>query len=119
MTVNGFGYSCNGPLLIDDRRSNKGEMKMHLTEFQAWFEGFTEEMKGPPNKDQWVKIKKRVKEITNDYTPTPIFIERYVLPWRRYWDDVHWGAYNTTSTAAPSLRDWSNVGRAELRALAG
>ena len=34
-------------------------------EFKAWFEGFSENMKGPPTKDQWAKIQKKVKEISN------------------------------------------------------
>lgn len=44
---------------------------MHLSEFQAWFKGFTEDMKVPPNWDQWAKIKKCVKEIT-PAPPCPI-----------------------------------------------
>lgn len=92
---------------------------MHLSEFQAWFEGFTEEMKGPPNKDQWAKIKKRVKEITADYTPAPIFIDRYVQPWRRYLDNdwVTWSAHSTLS--APTLADWSHAGKAEYLSAGG
>lgn len=81
---------------------------MHLSEFQAWFEGFTEEMKGPPNKEQWAKIKKRVKEITADYTPAPIFIRDYIRPWRRYWDTA-------SLSAQAQLTDWSHAGRAEYR----
>lgn len=113
---------------------------MHLSEFQAWFEGFTEEMKGPPNKDQWGKIKKRVKEITADYTPAPIFIERYYEPWRRYWiyqpcwttltgvgvsttggtpptsSAASYNLQGSGTTAAISLEDWTAAGRAEYRA---
>lgn len=91
---------------------------MHLTEFQAWFEVFTEEMKGPPNKDQWAKIKKRVKEITADFTPTTIFVDRYVRPWRRYWNDewISWGSLASLSPAhRPSTDDWNHAGRAEYR----
>lgn len=57
---------------------------MHLSEFKAWFEGFTEEMKGPPTEKQWRRIRKAVEEISADYTPAPIFVDRYVRPWRRY-----------------------------------
>lgn len=47
---------------------------MTNTEFQAWFEGYTEEMKNPPNKTQWKKIQAKVKEIDGNsvwrhYTP--------------------------------------------------
>ncbi len=115
---------------------------MHMTEFKAWFEGFTEDMKGAPTKDQWAKIKKRVKKITPDYTPAPIFIERYARPWRRYWDDWHYTtpwvsttdnspSLATTTTVAQgettsssylalkdhaTMEDWHNAGRAEWRA---
>ena len=51
---------------------------MHLQEFKAWFEGYTEEMDGPPNAKQWKKVKKRVDEITPDWTPRTVFIDRYV-----------------------------------------
>lgn len=90
------------------------EFAMHLTEFQAWFEGFTEEMKSPPNKAQWAKIKKRVSEINEGYTPAPIFIDRYVAPWRPYWDKPYCGALSN-STGAPTLKDWTSAGRAEMR----
>lgn len=56
---------------------------MTLSEFKAWFEGFTENMDGPPSADQWKRIKKRVKEI--DWTPRHIFIDRYVHPYRTWW----------------------------------
>ena len=49
---------------------------MTLSEFKAWFEGFTENIDGKPNEKQWKRIKARVKEI--DGTPvTPIVIERW------------------------------------------
>lgn len=53
---------------------------MNLSEFKAWFEGFTENMDGEPNAKQWKRIKKRVSEIVSDPTPWPIFWERY-RPW--------------------------------------
>lgn len=34
-------------------------------EFKAWFEGFSENMKGPPTKQQWERIQKKVKEISS------------------------------------------------------
>lgn len=90
---------------------------MHLSEFQAWFEGYTEEMTGTPSKTQWAKIKKRVKEITADYTPAPIFIEKYVRPWRQYWETDRlygpWVKSLTYGTSALQLSDWTAAGRAE------
>lgn len=109
---------------------------MHLTEFKAWFKGYTEEMAGTPNKAQWAKIKKHVDNISADYTPAPVFIERYYEPWRRYWYNTPiWSttnavlcsgnAANTNRTEAPtasaniynlSAADWTEAGRAEFRA---
>lgn len=58
---------------------------MNLSEFKAWFEGFTENLEGQPNAKQWARIKKRVGEITADSTPYPVFVERYYRPYQPYW----------------------------------
>ena len=63
---------------------------MNLSEFSAWFEGFTENIDGTPNKKQWARIKKRVDEITPDPTPYPVFIDRYVRPIQPYWYGPTW-----------------------------
>ena len=55
---------------------------MTLAEFKAWFEGFSETMDGPPNEKQWDRIKARVSEIDNTPISYPIFIDRYVAPYR-------------------------------------
>lgn len=102
---------------------------MHLSEFKAWFEGFTEEMKGPPNESQWKKIKAQVKDISADYTPAPIFVDRYVHPWRRYWGydyvaSVDSGGgqaalmseYQKAATLTVDRTDWVEAGRAQYRA---
>lgn len=114
---------------------------MHLSEFKAWFLGFTEDMTKPPTEKQWKKIQARVKDITADYTPAPIFIDRYVRPYPAYpyWGDrwvtcggfypanSGYGVSNTTlaNTAGAinaggppqvQLSDWSDAGRAEYRA---
>jgi hypothetical protein len=52
---------------------------MTLQEFKAWFEGFTENMSGTPNKDQWKRIRARVKEIDGIAITEKVFIDRY---WR-------------------------------------
>ena len=62
---------------------------MTLSEFRAWFEGFTENMDGPPNKKQWDRIQKRVKQIKSN--PAPIVVEKWLRP---YYDRV-W-CYNGT-----------------------
>ena len=48
---------------------------MNLAEFKAWFDGYTEDMSGPPNEDQWAKIKAKVNIIgAVDY---PAMLARY------------------------------------------
>lgn len=70
---------------------------MTLSEFKAWFDGFTEDMPGAPTKKQWERIKSRVGEITGHAVTYPVYIDRYVAPVRPYWDRV-W-AYGSTNTA--------------------
>lgn len=38
---------------------------MTVSEFKAWFEGFTEAMDGPPDAKQWARIQSKVKEIAD------------------------------------------------------
>ena len=93
---------------------------MHLSEFKAWFQGFTEEMDGPPNKKQWAKIQKQVEEITADYTPSRIFIDRYIRPYRPYWDQPYYERWTTNTTNdLKTLRasDWHSAGQAEFKSL--
>lgn len=54
---------------------------MTLSEFKAWFEGFTEGMEGAPDKNQWTRVKARVKEIDG----VAVFVDRFVAPYRAYW----------------------------------
>jgi hypothetical protein len=60
---------------------------MTLSEFKAWFEGFTECMDGAPDKDQWKRIKARVKEIDGVAVTKTVFVDRYLPPYRPYWAD--------------------------------
>lgn len=64
---------------------------MTLSEFKAWFEGFTEVMDGPPNKKQWGRIQARVKEIDGTAITKTVFIEKYAAPYRRYWMEQTYG----------------------------
>lgn len=64
---------------------------MTLSEFKAWFEGFTEGMEGAPTADQFAKIKAKVEKIDGAVTTYPIFVDRW-LPhaygfrdYRPYW----------------------------------
>lgn len=70
---------------------------MTLEEFRAWFDGFTEEMSGPPTEKQWKRIKARVKEIDGNSPSYPVFIERYYRPWYRPHYEPHWTATNNST----------------------
>lgn len=53
---------------------------MTLSEFKAWFEGFTEQMDGPPNKKQWQRICKRMDEIDDLPLTYSAFMNGYEQP---------------------------------------
>ena len=54
---------------------------MTPTEFKAWFDGFTENIKGVPSAKQWERIKERVKEVEGD-----AYVWRYdIRPWWPQW----------------------------------
>ncbi len=103
---------------------------MTLSEFKAWFEGFTEGMAGAPDEDQWKRIKARVAEIDGTVTTYPIFVDRYVEPYRRYWPSVpYWSAgapvhsmgagYSAVSSTAGTFNRQSamlDLGKAEYSA---
>ena len=64
---------------------------MTLSEFRAWFEGFTDNMSKPPTAEQWKKIKAKVKQIDGEPITERIFIGRYwPRPYRPYWHDTIW-----------------------------
>lgn len=65
---------------------------MTLQEFKAWFEGFSESMDGPPDAKQWERIKARVSEIDSKPISYPVYIDRYVTPYRRWWGDMIYGS---------------------------
>lgn len=58
---------------------------MQLSEFKAWFEGYTEGLEGAPTKAQFDRIKAKVSEITGTPITYPVYIDRYVEPYRRYY----------------------------------
>lgn len=58
---------------------------MTLSEFKAWFEGFTEDMDGAPSKKQFERIKEKVAQITG--TPiTQTVIREYYDRYRPWWN---------------------------------
>lgn len=50
---------------------------MTLAEFKAWFEGYTEDLKGAPTEQQFARIKEKVKAIDGTPTTYPIFVDRW------------------------------------------
>jgi hypothetical protein len=50
---------------------------MQLSEFKAWFEGYTEEMEGPPSKKEWERIKAKIAMINGVPITYPVYIDRY------------------------------------------
>lgn len=61
---------------------------MTLSEFKAWFEGFTESIEGKsaPTQKQWARIKEKVALIDGAQTTHHIYVDRWVRPYRHYWD---------------------------------
>lgn len=76
---------------------------MNLSEFKAWFEGFTEAMDGPPGPKAWKRIQERVKEIRAEPTPFPQIIREYVprYPYWPYWS----GGLQVSNTSMNILND--------------
>jgi len=61
---------------------------MTLAEFKAWFEGFTETLEAAPNEKQWERIKARVAEIDGTVTTYPVFVDRYIPPYRPWYGGI-------------------------------
>jgi len=88
---------------------------MTLSEFKAWFEGFTDGMEGPPSEKQFKKIKAKVAEISGTSISKTVFIERYRDVWPRYRDAMWNGPIVSYSAgAAPNAM---GVGNAVLQGL--
>lgn len=97
---------------------------MNLSEFRAWFEGFTENLDGTPNDKQWKRIKKRVSEITPDPTPWPVFVDRYRPYWHETWSLSAGAAAPTTALSAQqnpntwdSVTAFNTVGQMEAQSM--
>ncbi len=75
---------------------------MTLTEFKAWFEGYTECMDSTPSKKQWKRIQARVKEIDGRSTTERIYIDRYVNSYPRWvttlYTEIYFGGGGGTIT---------------------
>lgn len=84
---------------------------MQLSEFKAWFEGFTESMNGPPNAQQWERIKSKFKEIDGNSITYPVFIGRYVYPCKYWWEGNKY--HYSSGVGFNSLEAMNYAGKAE------
>ncbi|ENN86054.1 hypothetical protein RHSP_31883 [Rhizobium freirei PRF 81] len=80
---------------------------MTLAEFKAWFEGFTETLEGAPSEKQWERIKARVAEINGTVTTYPVYVDRYMPPYRPWYvgtplNPIIYGA-NTSAIAGVAM----------------
>jgi hypothetical protein len=68
---------------------------MTLSEFKAWFEGYTEDLVGAPTEQQFARIKEKVKAIDGAPTTYPIFVDRWwpQQPITPYWSTISGVAY--------------------------
>ena len=64
---------------------------MNLSEFKAWFEGFTESLTTTPNAAQWKRIQEKIGKI-EDAPPTTraVFVDHWYPPWRRWYGEPVW-----------------------------
>lgn len=74
---------------------------MTLSEFKAWFDGFTEAIGDRPSDKQWQRIKDRVAELDGT-SAVPFYIERY-RPGTAYKSDLYRAFRENNSSARP---DW-------------
>jgi hypothetical protein len=92
---------------------------MNLSEFKAWFEGFTEDMEGPPNKKQWARVQEKIEKIKDAPPVTQhVFHDYYYRPWRRWYEVPYvWPTY-TSTLQTPTAGDGTNNQQSGLSALA-
>ncbi len=78
---------------------------MKLNEFKAWFDGYTENLGGPPSKKQWERIKEQVAAIDGTPVSYPVYVDRYYQPYRRWYD---WGL-NADARSGNDLRAYATA----------
>lgn len=64
---------------------------MTLSEFKAWFEGYTEGLEAAPTKAQFDRIKEKVKEIDGAPITHTVFVDRYWPPYYYSSTGRHYG----------------------------
>lgn len=75
---------------------------MTLSEFKAWFEGYTEGLEGAPTAAQFARIKEKVAQISGVAVTERIYVDKYMSPWRPYWDRFWWSSSSNGDFAAPN-----------------
>lgn len=74
---------------------------MTLTEFKAWFEGYTENISKQPTQKQWARIQERVGEIEPEVTPLRE-VEKHYYDRRPWWPTWYLNSPNYTFTNGTS-----------------
>jgi hypothetical protein len=64
---------------------------MTLSEFKAWFEGYTEGLDGAPTEKQFKRIKAKVAEITGAPISHTVFVDRYHHYWQQWGQPILFG----------------------------
>ena len=77
---------------------------MTLSEFQAWFEGFSEGIDKVPTEKQWAKIKEKMGDIDDKPISYPVYVDRYVRPYRPWYDryGIQFPTWTSTSVTPRS-----------------
>lgn len=83
---------------------------MTLSEFKAWFEGYTEGLETAPTKAQFERIKEKVAEINGAPITQTVFVDRY-RDYQRVWGQPVWYG-GTAGYSAGSVS--GNIGNAVL-----
>jgi len=78
---------------------------MTLSEFKAWFEGFTESMDAAPSAKQWKRIKEQVTAINGVAVTERVWVDRYIRPYH----GPYWASYTETLSAIGSGNMQSKV----------
>lgn len=85
---------------------------MTLSEFKAWFEGYTDGLDGAPNEKQFKRIKAKVAEITGEPITRQIWVDRY----HHYWSHPVWNGLTGINVgySAGAVGHGATVGNAVL-----
>ena len=80
---------------------------MTLTEFKAWFDGYTENIPKQPTQKQWKRLQERVGEIDGKPITEQVYVDRY-------WPYTWWYPTYPGLTIAP-FQAMNALGQAEAQ----